>query len=111
MFQNLLVPFVFALAVAHTARADPGYVCFSHADCTVSIAYASTNALASSEEFCYHAGTYNGVTVGACSDCFWCRLKDREECKLPRHITRIAMTAMDIETIAEGVLAAEKAHV
>ena len=111
MFKNLLVPFVFGLAVAHTARADAGDTCSTHTDCVVSSGYASANPWASSEEFCYNTGTYNGVTVGACSDCFWCRLKDREECKLPRHITRIAMTAMDIETIAEGVLAAEKAHV
>ncbi len=72
MFKNLLVPFVFGLAVAHTVRADPGDTCSSHADCTVSSAYASTNPFASSEEFCYHAGTYNGVTYGTCSDCITC---------------------------------------
>jgi hypothetical protein len=72
MFKNLLVPFVFGLAVAHTVRADPGDTCSSHADCAVSSAYASTNPFASSEEFCYHAGTYNGVTYGTCSDCITC---------------------------------------
>ena len=72
MFKNLLVPFVFGLAVAHTVRADPGDTCSSHADCTVSSAYASKNPFASSEEFCYHAGTYNGVTYGTCSDCITC---------------------------------------
>ncbi len=72
MFKNLLVPFVFGLAVAHTVRADPGDTWSSHADCTVSSAYASTNPFASSEEFCYHAGTYNGVTYGTCSDCITC---------------------------------------
>ena len=74
MFKNLLVPFVCALAVVHTARADPGDTCSTHADCVVSSAYASTNPFESSEEYCYHAGTYNGVTLGACSDCTTCSI-------------------------------------
>merc|ERR1712216_260706 len=65
MFKNLLVPFVFGLAVAHTARADAGDTCSTHTDCVVSSGYASANPWASSEEFCYNTGTYNGVTVRA----------------------------------------------
>ena len=72
MFKNLLVPFVFGLAVAHTARADAGDTCSTHTDCVVSSGYASANPWASSEEFCYNTTTYNGVTVGVCSDCFGC---------------------------------------
>ena len=72
MFKNLLVPFVFGLAVAHTARADAGDTCSTHTDCVVSSGYASANPWASSEEFCYNTGTYNGVTVSVCSDCFGC---------------------------------------
>merc|ERR1712216_471829 len=72
MFKNLLVPFVFGLAVAHTARADAGDTCSTHTDCVVSSGYASATPWASSEEFCYNTGTYNGVTVSVCSDCFGC---------------------------------------
>ena len=75
MFKNLLVPFVFGLALAHTARADPGDTCSTHADCVVSNRYLSTNPYASDQEYCDSYGLcyacdacsyYNDAIDGSC---------------------------------------------
>jgi len=72
MARTLAAVVVLVLALASGAHADPGDTCSTHTDCVVSSEYASTNPYASSEEYCYDAGTHGGVTYGACSDCTTC---------------------------------------
>ena len=71
MFKNLLVPFVFG-AAAHTTARGRGRHVFNPHRLRCFERLREREPWASSEEFCYNTGTYNGVTVGVCSDCFGC---------------------------------------
>ena len=68
MFKNLLVPFVFALAVAHTACADPGDTCSGSGPIEISSSCSKYNCFDGAHIIGYDITCVVGVSEAECAE-------------------------------------------